>query len=103
VTPNPVSFAQGEPQLRFEILHPEGDFNAVMNVWVFDILGSVVGHASLEKTPLVRDFGAGKNSVGLSRILPGEIAPGLYICRTRLRLLGESGTFDAKFKFAVDR
>ena len=103
VTPNPVSFAQGEPQLRFEILHPEGDFNAVMDVWVFDILGSVVGHASLEKTPLVHDFDAGGNSVDLSRVVSGGIAPGLYICRTRLRLLGESGTFDAKFKFAVDR
>ncbi len=103
VTPNPVSFTQAEPQLRFEILHPEGNFNAVMDVWVFDILGSVVGHASLEKTPLVRDFGAGKNSIDLSRVVSEGIAPGLYICRTRLRLLGEDGTFDAKFKFAVDR
>ncbi len=103
VTPNPVSFAQGEPQLRFEILHPEGDFNAVMDVWVFDILGIVVGHASLEKTPLVHDFGAGENSVDLSRVVSTGIAPGLYICRTRLRLLGEPGTFDTKFKFAVDR
>lgn len=103
VTPNPVSFTQGEPKLRFEILHPEGNFNAVMDIWVFDILGNVVGRVSLEKTPLVHDFDAGDNSVDLSRVVSGEIAPGLYICKTRLRLVGESGTFETKFKFAVDR
>ena len=103
VTPNPVSFAEGEPKLRFEILHPEGDFNAVMDVWVFDILGAIVGRASFEKTPLVHDFDAGKNAVDLSRVISGRIAPGLYVCRIRLRLLGDAGTFDTKFKFAVDR
>jgi hypothetical protein len=103
VTPNPVSFTEGAPKLRFEVLHPEGDFNAVMDVWVFDILGTLVGRASLEKSPLVHDFDVGKNSIDLTRVVSGRIAPGLYVCRTRLELLGESGTFDAKFKFAVDR
>jgi hypothetical protein len=103
VIPNPVSFTEGQPQLCFEILHPEGDFNAVMDVWIFDILGSTVGHTLLQDTPLVHDFGLGNNSVDLSRIVRGDIAPGLYICRTQLRLLGEPGTFDTKFKFAVDR
>jgi hypothetical protein len=103
VTPNPVSFGEEGPKLRFEILHPEGDFNAIMDVWVFDILGSMVGHASFESTPLVHDFGPGDNAIDLSRVVSRQIAPGLYICRTRLELLGEPGTFDAKFKFAVDR
>jgi hypothetical protein len=103
VTPHPVSFTEGEAKLRFEILHPEGDFNAVMDVRIFDILGAVVARASLEKTPLVHDFGVGKNAVDLSRVVSGRIAPGLYVCRIRLRLLGEPGVFDTQFKFAVDR
>jgi hypothetical protein len=103
VTPNPASFGQGEPQFRFEILHPEGDFNAVMDIRLFDILGTVVGQGSLERTPLMQDFDVGANAVDLSRFLTEPLAPGLYICRARLRLLGEPGIFDATFKFAVDR
>jgi hypothetical protein len=103
VTPHPVSFTEGEAKLRFEILHPEGDFNAVMDVRIFDILGAVVARASLEKTPLVHDFGVGENAVDLSRVVSERIAPGLYVCRIRLRLLGEPGVFDTQFKFAVDR
>jgi len=103
VTPNPVSFSRAEPKLRFEILHPEGDFNAVMDVWVFDILGAITGRGSFERTPLVRDFGPGANAIDLTRLVSREIAPGLYVCRVRLRLIGEPGIFDTQFKFAVDR
>jgi acetylornithine deacetylase/succinyl-diaminopimelate desuccinylase-like protein len=103
MAPNPVSFGETEPRLMFEILHPEGDFNAVMNVWLFDILGAVVGRGRFEKTPVVRDFDIGQNSIALSRFVTEDLAPGLYVCRMRLRLLGEPGVFEAKFKFAVDR
>jgi hypothetical protein len=104
VTPNPVGAGGGErDSLRFEILHPEGDFNAVMDVWIYDITGRIVGHQMLERTPSRYEFGPGRNSVTLDRFVPGHMAPGLYICRARLTLLREPGVFDNTFKFAVDR
>jgi hypothetical protein len=103
VTPHPVSYAAGEPRFRFEILHPEGDFNAVMDVWIYDILGALAGRGTLEKTPTTQDFEPGENSIELARFVSGRLVPGLYVCKTRLRLLGEPGVFETTFKFAVDR
>jgi hypothetical protein len=39
----------------------------------------------------------------MSRFLSGDLAPGLYVCKTRMSLYGEDQTFGATFKFAVDR
>jgi hypothetical protein len=101
VTPHPVSYTEGEPRLRFEILHPEGDFNAVMEVLIYDVLGTMVGRGYFESTPVRHDFEAGENSIEFSRLVSRPLAPGLYVCKVSIRLLGEPGLFEQAFEFAV--
>jgi hypothetical protein len=102
VTPNPVQDAS-EAKIRFEILHPEGDFYGSMEIWIYDVLGDNIGYVSLAKTPGQREIDVGENSVSLTDVLRSRPAPGLYICNTRLRLVDESDPDRATFKFAVDR
>jgi hypothetical protein len=104
VTPNPVTFSGGgRDSLRFEVLHPEGDFDGIVDVWIYDIVGTLVGQGSLRKSAVVKDFRFGENSVDLGRFLSGPLGPGLYVGRARLRLFGEAGTYERTFRFAVDR
>ncbi len=102
--PNPVTDPQAA-NLSFEIFHPESDFDGIMEVWLFDILGKQVAYGTLEKTPIAGDIDVGENVVGLSEIFPDglDLAPGLYICTTELRFIGEAGSAKAETRFAVAR
>ena len=104
VFPNPV-ISVPDAYRAFDIYHPDGDFDGDMDIWIFDILGKLIGYGSLKKSHGDHELEIGRNAVSLSRFLPpgSDLPPGLYVCIAKLGLIGTARTFDATFKFAVDR
>jgi hypothetical protein len=104
VFPNPVTTVP-DAHIAFDIYHPDGDFNGMMDIWLFDILGEQIGFGTLERSHAKSELEIGRNAVSLGRFLPSgsDLAPGLYICIAKLGFIGSATTFEATSKFAVDR
>jgi hypothetical protein len=112
VFPNPVGRAR-DAKLAFDVFHPDGDdFIGEVEVWVYDLLGSQVGHGVLRNSYMISELKVGRKATGRSRnafdlsrfIGPDEdLPPGLYLCIAELRLVGEAGVWSDRFKFAVAR
>jgi hypothetical protein len=95
----------GDAQIAFYISHPEGDFDGVVDIWIYEMLGRRIGYARLERSPAKQEIQVGPNEVDLEDFLnPGEpMPPGLYLLIADLKLLGSTGSVTDKFRFAVDR
>lgn len=104
VYPNPVTDPVSA-SLAFDILHPDGDFDGILEVSVFDILGRQVGYHTLERTHLISEIDIGRNVVDLGDLLDDDsnLAPGLYVCNARLRFIGVEGSITQRTRFAVAR
>jgi hypothetical protein len=104
VYPNPVEIPAAAV-LAFDIYHPSGDFDGIMEIWMYDLVGRRVGYGRLERSHMLQQLVIGENAQSLDRFLTGskQLAPGLYLCVVELRVIGSPASFRSSFRFAVAR